>query len=143
MSLLSVFDVAGSGMSAQALRLNVVASNLANADAVAGNSSQVYRARHPVFAAQTPRFVDVMQDFNAQSLTGVRVAGIVESDAPPHRRYQPGHPLADDEGYVLHANVNTIEEMANMMSASRSYQTNVELINTSKQLLLRTLALGQ
>ncbi len=143
MSLLNVFDVAGSGMSAQALRLNVIASNLANVDAVAGNAGQVYRARQPVFATQTPRFAAVLDDFTAQSSVGVRVAGIVESGAPPIRQYQPGHPFADEQGYVLHPNVNPVEEMANMISASRSYQTNVELMNTSKQLLLRTLSLGQ
>ncbi len=143
MSLFNIFEIAGSGMSAQALRLNVIASNLANADAVTGNSGQVYRARLPVFAAKTPSFVAVLDDMAAQSSVGVRVAGIVESAAPPIKQYQPKHPFADADGYVLHPNVNPVEEMANMMSASRSYQTNVELMNTSKQLLLRTLSLGQ
>ncbi len=143
MSLLSVFDVAGSGMSAQSIRLNVIASNLANADAVTGDGGRVYRARHPVFASGTPSFVEVLDGLGQQPVATVRVVGILESEAPPVRQYQPHHPLADAQGYVLRPNVNPVEEMANMISASRAYQNNVEIMNTSKQLLLRTLALGQ
>ena len=124
-------------MSAQSVRLNTVASNLANADAVSGNEKDVYRSRHPVFAA-------VMESLNAnQSSVPVRVAGIVESQAPARTEYQPDHPMANPEGYVFKPNVNTIEEMTNMMAASRSYQNNVEVFNTSKQLLLKTLSMGR
>lgn len=134
MSLFKVFDIAGSAMSAQALRLNVVASNLANADSAASSVGQTYRARQPVFAAL----------FDAERrAAGVRVIGIVESHAPLRREYRPDHPLADGQGYVSLPNVNVIEETANMISASRSYQTNAEVVNTVKQLLLRTLQLGQ
>lgn len=134
MSLFRVLDIAASAMGAQALRLNVVASNLANADSASSSVHQTYRARQPVFAAL----------FDAERRTAsVRVLGIVESSAPLRREYRPDHPLADAQGYVHLPNVNVIEEMANMISASRSYQTNAEVANTVKQLLLRTLQLGQ
>jgi flagellar basal-body rod protein FlgC len=137
MSSFSIFDIAGSAMSAQSLRLNTTASNLANADSVSSSVGQTYRARHPVFAAM---FDARMQD--AASI-GVQVRGVVESQAPLRSQYAPDHPLADASGYIHMPNVNVVEEMANMISASRSYQSNVEVINTSKQLLQRTLALGQ
>jgi flagellar basal-body rod protein FlgC len=137
MSLFRIFDVAASGMSAQTLRLNTTASNLANADSVGSSAGGAYRARHPVFRATLD---DV---FNEAHDVRVQVAGIVESDAPLQRRFEPNHPLADADGYIFLPNVNTVEEMANMISASRSYQANVEIINTSKQLLLRTLSLGE
>lgn len=133
MSLFNVFAIAGSGMSAQSARLNLTASNLANSQSVATRPEDAYKARHPVF--QT-----VLND--AKSAT-VRTAGIVESNADTEARYMPGHPLADDKGYVYASNVNSMEEMANMMSASRSFQQNVEVMNTSKDLLLRTLRLGE
>lgn len=137
MSLFQIFDVAGSAMSAQSVRLNVTASNLANADSVSGDPRRIYRARQPVFAA----FRDAMND--AQNAVGVRVLGVVESKAPAPSHYQPDHPMADEDGYVYFSNVNAVEEMVNMLSASRSYQNNVEVINTSKELLMRTLNLGQ
>jgi flagellar basal-body rod protein FlgC len=137
MSLFNVFDIAGSGMSAQSLRLNTTASNLANADSVSSSIDQVYRTRSPVFAA----VLDDAQQGYKQG--GVQVRGIVESQAPVRQEYNPSHPLANQDGYVFHSNVDPIAEMANMMSASRSYQNNVEIANTSKQLLLRTLQLGQ
>jgi len=138
MSLFNVFNVSGSGLSAQSVRLNVTASNLANAEAVSSSIDQTYRARHPVFASElTNQF---RQD---PASTGVRVRGIVESQAELRQRYEPEHPLANDEGYIFLPNVNAVEEMANMISASRSYQNNVEAMNTSKQLLLATLRLGQ
>ena len=133
MSLFNVFGIAGSGMSAQSVRMNLTASNLANSQSVATRPEDAYKARHPVF--QT-----VLED--AQS-AGVRTSGIVQSAADTEARYTPGHPLADDNGYVYASNVNTLEEMANMMSASRSFQQNVEVMNTSKDLLLRTLRLGE
>jgi len=137
MSLFNVFDIAGSGMSAQSLRLNTTASNLANADSVSSSVDQVYRTRSPVFAA----VLDDAQQGYKQG--GVQVKGIVESQAPVREEYNPSHPMANEDGYVFHSNVDTMSEMANMMSASRSYQNNVEIANTSKQLLLRTLQLGQ
>ncbi|BCG65267.1 MAG: flagellar basal-body rod protein FlgC [Methyloprofundus sp.] len=137
MSALSVFDIAGSGMNAQSLRLNLVASNISNANSVSSSLDEVYKSRQPVFAAQLR---DVM---DKSSTTGVEVKGVVESQAPPVMEYSPNHPMADAEGYIYKPNVNTIEEMANMMSASRSYQNNVEVLNTSKQLILQTLRMGQ
>ncbi len=138
MSLFKIFDVAGSAMSAQTVRLNVVASNLANADNVSGTEQGAYKAKHPVF--QT--ILD-STGYGENSSSGVTVSGIVESTAPAQKRYMPQHPSADGEGYVYLPNINPIEEMVNMISASRSYQSNVEVMNTSKELLLRTLGLGQ
>ena len=137
MPLSNIFDIAGSAMSAQSLRLNTVASNLANADSVASTPEQAYRARNPVFSA-------MMQGMgrNSESV-GVRVQGVTESQAPINKQYAPGNPLADATGYIYTTNVNPVEEMANMISASRSYQNSVEVLNTSKQLLLSTLKLGQ
>lgn len=135
MSLFSIFDVAGSAMSAQTVRLNTTASNLANAESASTTEEGVYRARRPVFA----EFQDVLD----RSVAGVQVAGIAEDTTPAQRKYLPDHPLADGEGYVYTANINVVEEMADMISASRSYQNNVEVVNTSKQLLLNLLRLGQ
>ena len=135
MSLLSIFDIAGSAVSAQTLRLNTTASNLANVDSVAGDEQSAYRARQPVFQA--------LRLPGNEAGVGVRMLGVVESDAPIDSRSQPGHPLADADGNVFGSNVDPVAELVNMISASRSYQTNVEVINTSKTLLLRTLSLGQ
>jgi flagellar basal-body rod protein FlgC len=135
MSLFPTFDVTGSALSAQALRLNLTASNLANMHNVAGAPDGVYRARHAMFRAAEPSF--------ASALTGVDVLGVVESTAPAIERYDPGHPQANEQGLVYAANVNAMEEMANMISASRSYQQNLEVLNTAKDLMLRTLSLGQ
>lgn len=134
--MFKVFDVAGSALSAQSLRLNVTASNLANADSVSSSIDQTYKARQPVFAAQ-------LKDAMDKSAVGVDVKAVVENQAPLRREYQPNHPLADKDGYVFMPNVNPVEEMANMISASRAYQSNVEVINTAKQLMLKTLTLGQ
>jgi flagellar basal-body rod protein FlgC len=138
MSLFNIFEVSGSAMSAQSVRLNTTASNLANADSVSSSLEQTYRSREPVFAA----VMKGLQGPNAQS-AGVRVAGIVESDAPLETRYEPNNPMANEEGYVFLPNVNVVDQMANMISASRTYQNNVEVLNTSKQLLLATIRLGQ
>jgi len=135
--LYDVFNISGSGMSAQSVRLNTVASNLANADSVSASPEKAYRARQPVFAA----VLSVLNE--GKQSAGVRVAGIVESQAEIPREYQPNHPMADPDGYVYKPNVNSVEEMANMISASRSYQNNVEVLNTSKQLLLKTLNIGR
>ena len=137
MSLFSIFDVAGSGMSAQSVRLNTVASNLSNADNLSSSEAGAYRAKEPVFAA----IYGAMKG-DGNNVDGVRVASIKESNAPIQARYMPGNPLADARGYVYGSNVNPIEEMVNMISASRSYQNSVEVMNTSKQMLLRTLTLG-
>jgi flagellar basal-body rod protein FlgC len=138
MSLFRIFDVASSAVSAQSQRLNVVASNLANADTVAGPDGQAYKARQVVF--QTA----LMQAGGAREGTaGVRVASVTESDAENRRVHDPKHPGADAEGYVTYSNVNAVEEMVNMIAASRSYQNNVEVMNTARSLLLKTLQIGQ
>ncbi len=139
MSLISTMNIAGSALAAQSVRMNVTASNMANADSAASSLGTTYRARHPVFQVQMP------DDWSGDDVSGagVEVAGIIESKAELRREYQPGHPLADADGYVFLPNVNVVEEMANMISASRSYQTNVEIIEAAKQMLTRTLALGQ
>jgi len=137
MSLLNVFDVSGSALHAQTLRLNTTASNMANANTASSSIDKTYRARHPVFAPMLDEFED------QQKGVGVKVLGIVESSAPLKREYNPAHPLSDEEGYISLPNVNVAEEMANMISASRSYQSNIELMNSAKQMLLRTISLGQ
>ena len=134
MSLFNVFNVAGSAMSAQAQRLNVVSSNLANADSVTSSDGAPYKAKQVVFSA-------VPTGNNAA--TGVKVQEVVEDPNPPKLMYDPKHPLADEKGYVAMPNVNVVEEMVNMISASRSYQTNVETMNAAKTMLLKTLAIGQ
>ncbi|GMV60702.1 MAG: flagellar basal-body rod protein FlgC [Betaproteobacteria bacterium] len=134
MSLFKVFNVSGSAVSAQSQRLSVVASNLANAESVAGPDGQPYKARQVVFQTQ-------MQDADATS-AGVRVAQVIEDNSAPRRIHDPQHPLADENGYVTMPNVNVVEEMVNMISASRSYQTNVDVMNTAKSLLQKTLQLG-
>lgn len=134
-SLFSIFNVSGSAMSAQAQRLNVVASNLANADSATSASGEAYRARQVVFEA-TP-------NGNGGDATGVRVRQVVEDPSPLKQVYDPKHPLADDKGYVTMPNVNVVDEMVNMLSASRAYQNNVETMNAAKSLLLKTLTIGQ
>jgi len=137
MSLFNIFDVAGSGMSAQSIRLNTVASNLSNADNLSSTAKDAYRAKEPVFQA-----IYGAARGEGNSTYGVRVTSIKESSAPVQARYMPDNPQADANGYVYGSNVNPIEEMVNMISASRSYQSNVEVMNTSKQMLLKTLTLG-
>jgi flagellar basal-body rod protein FlgC len=141
MSSFKAFDIAGSGMAAQSVRLNTTASNLANADSVSGTAANVYKPRHPIFEAVRAQLS--MQSAAAEAQPAVRVRGIYESTAPASQRYEPGNPLADANGYVYAPAVNVVEEMVNMISASRSYQNNVEVMNTSKDLLLATLRLGQ
>jgi len=147
MSLSSVFNIAGSGMSAQSTRLNTISSNIANAETVSSSVDQTYRARHPVFAT-------MLQQVNGepnQSLfaeqdqagAGVQVLGVVEDQSELQARYEPNHPAANEEGYVYYPNVNVVEEMADMISASRSFQTNAELMNTAKTMLQKVLTLGQ
>ena len=134
MSVLNIMQIAGSALTAQSARLNAVASNLANADRVAGPDGRPYRARQVVFEAAPS---------DTPGAVGVRVSGVVEDTSPPRLAYDPKNPAADDKGYVAMPNVNVVEEMVNMISASRSYQANAELMNTAKQLALRTLAIGQ
>jgi flagellar basal-body rod protein FlgC len=133
MSLFNIFNVSGSAMSAQAQRLNTVASNLANADSATSASGQAYRAKQVVFEA-------VPLESGA---TGVKVAQVIEDPSPLKQVYDPKHPMADEKGYVAMPNVNVVDEMVNMLSASRSYQTNVETMNAAKTMLLKTLTLGQ
>lgn len=135
MSSFKIFDIAGSALSAQSVRLNTVASNLANADAIAGSADAAYRERMPVFRAEP------MQ--GSADSAGVSVLGVVESSNAPEKRYEPGHPLADAQGYVYAPNVNVVEQMVNMISASRAYQGSVEVMNTAKSLALSTLNLGK
>ncbi|MDT3677579.1 MAG: flagellar basal body rod protein FlgC [Burkholderiaceae bacterium] len=135
MSLLNILGISGSAVSAQSQRLNVVASNLANADSVAGPDGQAYRARQVVFQAQAAAA-------NAAQV-GVRVSNVIEDATPGKRLHDPSHPMADAEGYVTQSNVNVVEQMVDMISASRSYQNNVEVMNTAQQLALKTLQLGQ
>jgi len=145
MSLTKIFDVAGSGMAAQSLRLNTVASNLANADSVAGTPAAAYRAREPLFAAIRRQFGDASGEADAAAAdgaSGVQVLGMTESQAPVKAQYEPGNPMADANGYVYASNVNPVDELVNMISASRSYQSDVEVMNTTKQLMLKTLTLG-
>ncbi len=134
MSMFSIFGVSGSAISAQSQRLNVVASNLANVDAVAGPDGQAYKARQVVFQTTL---------MGADSAAGVRVKEITESQQPGRKVLDPNSPAADADGYVTHSNVNAVDEMVNMISASRSYQNNVEVMNTAKTLLLKTLQMGQ
>lgn len=142
MSLNAIFDIAGSGMNAQSVRLNTTASNLANADAASSSIDETYRGRHPIFTALNNDILNLDTKNNGANM-GVEVAGIVESDAPLQPRYEPHHPLADDEGYVYYPNVNVVEEMTNMISASRSFQMNVEVMNSAKQMMQRVLTIGQ
>jgi len=134
MPLSNVFDIAGSALTAQSQRLNTVASNLANADSAAGPDGKAYRAKQVVFSSVP---------MGGAVASGVRVTGVVEDPSPMKQVHDPRHPLADSKGYVTMPNVNVVEEMVNMISASRSYQNNVEVMNTAKTLLLKTLTLGQ
>ena len=144
MSSFKIFDIVGSGLSAQSVRLNTVASNLANADSVSGDPNTVYRARHPVFQAVKAQVGagGATSAIDQASGTAVKVKSIMQSNALPTERYDPGNPLANENGNVYAPNVNVIEEMTDMISASRAYQDNVEVLNTSKDLMLATLKLG-
>jgi flagellar basal-body rod protein FlgC len=134
MSMMSIFNVSGSAASAQSQRLNIVASNLANADTVAGPDGQPYKARQVTFQTRL---------LGEAGAAGVTVSNIGEDNTPGRRIHDPKHPGADAEGYVTYSNVNPVEEMVNMISASRSYQNNIEVMNTAKSLMLKTLQLGQ
>ena len=137
MSMLNIFNVSGSAVSAQSQRLNVVASNLANADTVAGPDGTAYKARQVTFQTQLMGTMG-----GNEAAAGVSVSAITEDQSPGRRIHDPSHPQADAEGYVTYSNVNAVEEMVNMISASRSYQNNVEVMSTAKTLLLKTLQMG-
>ena len=157
MSLMSIFDISGSAMSAQSVRLNATASNMANANSAAGSAEDVYRARYPVFSsvhsALTGAGVGTYTDDDpfamaangphALASQGVQVLGVVESDRPLQPRYEPEHPLADAEGYVFYPNVNIVEEMTNMISSSRSFQANVDVMSAARTMMQRVLSMGQ
>jgi flagellar basal-body rod protein FlgC len=147
MSLTGVFDLAGMGMTAQSIRLNTTASNLANAQSASSSVDEVYRARHPVFASIQQNVLSgntsSFTSMSDESAVGIQVVDIVESDQPLERRYEPGHPKADEEGYVFYPNVDVVEEMADMISASRSFQVNVEIMNSAKTMARGLLSLGQ
>lgn len=136
MSFFNVFDISGSGMHAQTVRLNTIASNMANVDSITSNANETFRSKQPVF--QT-----ILDGAKGEARGGVRVKEIVESPAPPKMEYMPNHPMANEDGYIFKPNVNIVEEMANMLAASASYESNVEVINTSKQLLMRAIQLGK
>ena len=141
MSLTNVFNIAGTGMNAQSIRLNTTASNLANAQTVSSSIDETYKARKPWFQVLEKQWDDVDRlnrklDIRSQVGDGVKIAGIVESDAPLQKRYEPFHPMADEEGYVLYPNVNVVEEMTDMISSSRSYQMNVEMMKYNHEVYL-------
>jgi len=135
MGLFANFDISGSAISAQSTRLNTTASNMANTETIASSAEKAYRARQPVFQS-------MVKDNMQPGQIGVRMLGIVESQANVSKRYDPGNTMANEEGYIFASNVNSVEEMANMISASRAYQNNVEVLNTSRDLLMRALSLG-
>ncbi|RAP37971.1 flagellar basal body rod protein FlgC [Legionella quinlivanii] len=140
MSLGKIFDIAGTGLAAETTRMTASASNMNNANVATGNPDETYRAQYPVFST-------VQEQMNGlaglESRPGVKVTGIYESETPPIQRYEPNNPLADADGFVYAPNISYVEEMANLISASRSYQMNLEMINTTKQLMQRTLQLGE
>lgn len=144
MSLSNVFSISGSAMSAQTIRLNTTASNMANAQSVSSSEAETYRSRHPVFAVKAPSDHQLMaEDRGLVPGQGVQVLDIIESQSPLRMSYEPDHPLANERGYVFYPNVNIVEEMADMISASRSFQINVDIMNTAKTLIQRTMTLGQ
>ena len=137
MSMFKIFDISGSAVSAQSQRLNTVASNLANVDTVAGPDGKAYKARQVTF--QTV----LMNTGDGSPGAGVKVSGVSEDQTPGRRVHEPSSPNADADGYVTYSNVNAVDEMVNMISASRSYQNNIEVMNTAKTLLMKTLQMGQ
>ena len=137
MSLFNVMSISGTGMEAESVRLNTTASNIANANSVSSSYEETYKARHPVFAAELARASE-----DQTKGVGVQVKGIVESDAPLQIEYAPHNPMADENGYIYKPNVNIVEEKANMMSASKGYETNVQVADTTKRLFRQVLQLG-
>lgn len=136
MSMFPTLDISATGMHVQTVRLNTIASNMANVDSISSNSDETYRSKQPVFKT-------IMNEETGRPQGGVMIDDIVESEAPAIMEYSPNHPMANEDGYIYRSNVNVVEEMANMMDASRTYETNIEVMNTTKQLLLKTIQLGQ
>jgi flagellar basal-body rod protein FlgC len=141
MSLFATLSIAGSGMSAESERLSAIASNVANANSAVGAGGQPYRAREVVFEAASPQGDDDDDDSTTTGMSGVKVAAVVESDAPTHSVYDPTSTFADDKGYVQMPNVNPVDEMVNMISAQQDYQANLEAFNVAKTLAMRTLSI--
>lgn len=133
--MFNIFDITGSAMAAQSVRMNVTASNIANSESIGSSPREAYHARSPVF--------QTVLDENAPARGGVRILGVTENQSPGPRRFEPTNPLADGDGYVYLSNVDVLAEMVNMMSASRTYQNSIEVLNTSKELMMRTLSIGQ
>jgi len=140
MSLNAIFDIAGSAMAAETARLSTSAENMGNANVEMGSPDEVYQPKYPIFQAVQENANQWLGD---QVKAGVKVKGIYESDAEPYKKYSPNNPIADEQGFVYTSGVNYVEEMANVISSSRSYQMNIELLNTTKQLMQRTLQLGE
>lgn len=136
MSMFPGLDISATGMHVQTIRLNTIASNMANVDSISSNAGETYRSKQPVFKT-------IMNDETGRPSGGVKIEEIVESQAPLKMEYNPSHPMANKDGYIFRPNVNVVEEMANMLDASRTYDTNIEVMNTAKQLLLRTIQLGK
>lgn len=136
MSMFKALDISATGLHAQTIRLNTIASNMANVDSISSNSEETFRAKKPIFET-------ILDRHTGQPTGGVRIKDIVESQAPLKMEFSPNHPMANEDGYIFRPNVNMVEEMADMLSASRSFQTNIEVMNTSKQLLLKTIQLGK
>lgn len=145
MSLFNVMKIASTGMGAESTRLNTTASNIANANTVSSSADETYRARHPVFATEMQKALGAQPGTGTRSEVGqgVKVLGIVESNKPLQIEYAPGNPLADENGYIYKPNVNIVEEMADMMSASKAYETNVQIADTTKRILRQVLQLGK
>ncbi len=139
MSLFNVMDISSTGMHAESVRLNTTASNVANANSISSSYGETYKARHAVFAAQMKQATDTQQTVG----TKVNVLGVVESQKPLQVEYSPNHPMANEQGYIFKPNVNVVEEMANMLSASKAYETNVQVADTTKRLFRRVMQLGQ
>ena len=135
MGLFNIMSIAATGMSAESIRLNTTASDIANANSVSSSYDETYKARKPIFAAE-------LQTANQMQGVGVKVLGIVESRAPLQVLYEPGHPMADENGYIYKPNVNIVEEMADMMSASKAYETNIQIADTTKRIFRKVLRLG-
>ncbi len=135
MSNLPIFDIAGSALQAQSVRMSTIASNLSNADTVAGSADAVYKPLEPIFQAVTSK--------NDPNITSVKVKEIAQSDAAPIKRYEPGHPLADGDGYIYQPDVDPVAQMVNLISTSRNYQAGVEMLTTAKELALATLTMGR
>ncbi len=140
MGLSSVFDITGTALNAQSLHIDTIAKNMANAQVLAGSEQDAYRARRPIFSSILESNINF--SFNKSNMGGVKVDGMSYSDTPIEKQMMRENPFADEQGYVYLSNVNLVEEMAHMMEASRNYQSNIEVMNTSKQLMQRTISLG-